>query len=176
MGLILGIVALVVVLGGGAVGYMWWQGQNASHASAAAFEQIDRNDPTALRAFIAANSGAAKSQAEGALTELEERSFEAASDADTIEALQGFLRDFPQSSHALAARGRIAELQANPDQGADTTTTTSADQPETGEVAPGGATTATTPTTPAPAGAPVQLSPQSEPSTSTEPPSAPTTP
>ncbi|MFT3726233.1 MAG: toll/interleukin-1 receptor domain-containing protein [Terricaulis sp.] len=178
MGIVLVIVALVVVLGGGAAGYMWWQGQQASHASSAAFDQIDRNDPGALRAFIAANNGPAKQQAEGALTELEERSYEAASDADTIEALQGFLKDFPQSSHALAARGRIAELQANPEQGADTTTTPGADQPETGDqVAPGGAPTTATTTTTAPAGAPVQLSPApSEPSTSTEPPSATTTP
>lgn len=176
MGMIIGIVALVLVLGGGGAGYMWWQGQNAARTSTAAFDQVDRNDAAALRSFIAANSGPAKTQAQGALSELEERSYEAASDADTVEALQGFLRDFPQSSHALAARGRIAELQANPDQGTDTTTLTGVDQPTTDQVAPGGATTtATTTTTSAPSGAPVQLTPPSEPSTSTEPPSAPTT-
>jgi TIR domain-containing protein len=174
MGIVLVIVALLIVLGGGAAGYVWWQGQQSAHASSAAFDQIDRNDPAALRAFIAANSGAAKAQAQGALNELEERSYEAASDADTIEALQGFLHDFPQSSHALAARGRIAELQANPEQGADTTTLTGVDQPDNGDqVAPGGATTTTT-TSPSPAGAPVQLTPQSEPPAQ-EPPSAPAT-
>ena len=68
MGMIIGIVALIVVLGGGAAGYMWWQGQQSAHASAAAFDQIDRNDPAALRAFISANSGAAKAQAQGALS------------------------------------------------------------------------------------------------------------
>ncbi|HVV32933.1 MAG TPA: hypothetical protein VHC73_06880 [Vitreimonas sp.] len=174
MGMIIGIVALIVVLGGGAAGYMWWQGQQSAHASAAAFDQIDRNDPAALRAFISANSGAAKAQAQGALSELEERSYEAASDADTVDALQGFLHDFPDSQHALAARGRIAELQANPDSTVDTTG--GVDQPTTtDQVAPGGeTTTSATTTAPSANGAPIQLTPPSEPP-SQEPPSAPTT-
>jgi hypothetical protein len=45
---------------------------------------------------------------------LEQRSFEAASDSDTAEALQAFLRDFPDSEHAIAARGRMAELATLP--------------------------------------------------------------
>jgi hypothetical protein len=40
------------------------------------------------------------------------RSFERASVVDTVEAYEAFLREYPRSEHALAARGRIAELQA----------------------------------------------------------------
>jgi hypothetical protein len=180
MGMVLGIAALVIVLGGGAAGFMWWQQSQSSHASAAAFDQIDRNDPAALRAFIAANSGTVKSQAEGALSELEERSYEAASDADTIEALQQFLRDFPNSQHALSARGRIAELQANPDTATDAGAAGQSDQPSeqappgSGAAAPG-APNAAAPTTGSPSGAPVQLTPPGEPANPQEPPSAPPT-
>jgi hypothetical protein len=158
---------------------MWWQQSQSSHASAA-FDQIDRNDPGALRAFIAANSGAVKSQAEGALSELEERSYEAASDADTIEALQQFLRDFPNSQHALSARGRIAELQANPDTANDAAAAGQSDQPSEqappgGGAAAPGAPTGAAPTTASPGGAPVQLTPPGEPANPQEPPSAPAT-
>ena len=64
-----------------------------------------------MRAFISGDPGDHREQAQQALAELEERSFEAASDSDTIEAFEAFLNDFPESQHALAARGRIAELQ-----------------------------------------------------------------
>jgi len=169
MGIVLIIAALVVVLGAAAAGFMWWQGQQATQASSAALEQVDRNDPAALRALIAASSGAVKAQAQGALKELEERSYEAASDADTIEALQNFLHDFPDSEHALTAKGRIQELQQNPD---TTTDTTAGDQPDNPEQTPPGA--AATPGAPA-AGGPPQLTPPGEPTTSQEPPSAPAT-
>jgi formylglycine-generating enzyme required for sulfatase activity len=41
-----------------------------------------------------------------------EREFAAASEADTPQALEEFLAAHPNSAHALAARGRIAELRA----------------------------------------------------------------
>jgi hypothetical protein len=176
-GMMMIVIAVVVLAIGGGGGYFWWSQQQSAHTASAAFESIDRNDPAALRAFIAAQSGPAKTQAEAALSQLEERSFEAASDTDTVEALQGFVHDFPDSQHALAARGRIAELQANATNGAPTTATTTATTTTSPDLVPPGATATTTATTPpAPAtGGPAPLTPPSEPSTSQEPPSAPTT-
>jgi hypothetical protein len=169
MMMILIVVAVLAIGGGG--GYFWWSQQQSAHAASTAFESIDRNDPGALRAFIAMQSGPAKTQAETALSELEERSFEAASDTDTVEALQGFVHDFPDSQHALAARGRIAELQANAASGAPatatTTTTTTTTSPD---LVPPGATATTAP--PPATGGPAPLTPPSEPSSSQEPPNA----
>ncbi|MBS0385723.1 MAG: toll/interleukin-1 receptor domain-containing protein [Proteobacteria bacterium] len=181
-GMVLVVVALIVLIAGGGGGYFWWSQQQSAHAASTAWESIDRNDPAALRAFIAAQSGPAKRQAETALSELEERSYEAASDTDTVEALQGFLRDFPQSQHALAARGRIAELQTAAANGAPATTTaTATTQPANPDLNPPGSlatTTATTSatTTPAPTtGGPAPLTPPAGPSATQSPPSSPTT-
>ena len=151
--MMIAIIALVIVLAGAGGGYFWWSQQQSAHASSTAWEAIDRNDPGALRAFIAAQSGPLKQEAQAALSQLEERSYEAASDTDTVEALQGFVRDFPDSQHVLAARGRIAELQANAANGAPatatTTATTTAASPDL--VPPGATATATTTTTTTPA-------------------------
>src|SRR5690606_38242126 len=95
--------------GGG--GYWFWSQSQATQTASSEWENVDRNDPGALRAFIAGNSGSLRDEARAVLSDLEERSYEAASDADTIEALEAFVRDFPDSQHALAARGRIAELR-----------------------------------------------------------------
>lgn len=109
-GMLIGALVVLLIAAGGAGGYFYWrQTQGSQHA--AAWEEVDRNDPQALRAFIAGDPGAYRSEAQAALAELEERSFEAASDADTIEALEAFLRDFPSSEHALRVRGHIAELE-----------------------------------------------------------------
>jgi hypothetical protein len=67
-----------------------------------------------LRAFLSGDPGEYRAEAQAALAALEERSYEAASDSDTIEAFEAFLNDFPDSEHAIAARGRIAELQSMP--------------------------------------------------------------
>ncbi|MFZ2030860.1 MAG: hypothetical protein WAU68_11165 [Vitreimonas sp.] len=169
-GMMMIVIAVAVLAIGGGGGYFWWSQQQSAHAASTAFESIDRNDPAALRAFIAAQSGPAKAQAETALSELEERSFEAASDTDTVEALQGFVRDFPDSQHGLAARGRIAELQANAANGAPATATTTATTTSPNLVPPGAATTTTAAPTPSPAapasGGPAPLTPPAEPSTS----------
>lgn len=109
-GLVIGIIAVIALAAVGGGGYYFMTQQGAQSASAA-WEEVDRGDPTALRAFIETASGATRSEAQAALSELEDRSYEAASDADTIESLQAFLGDFPDSEHAIAARGRIAELQ-----------------------------------------------------------------
>jgi len=102
---------IVVALIGGGGYYFWSQSQNAD-ATAAAWQAVDTNSADALRAFLAGDPGDFQDDAQQALAQLEERTYEAASDADTIEALEAFVNDFPQSEHALAARGRIAELQS----------------------------------------------------------------
>lgn len=111
-GLVIGLIGLVAVaaLGGGGY-YFWNQSQNARTTSAA-WESVEQNNAASLRAFIAGDPGEYRDEAETALAELEERTFEAASDADTVEALEAFLNDFPDSEHALVVRGRIAELQS----------------------------------------------------------------
>jgi hypothetical protein len=101
--------AAAVIIGGGGY-FAMSQNQGAAEAGAA-WEDVDYSNARELRAFLAANPGAYRDEAEQKLAELEERSFEAASDADSIEALQEFVAVFPDSEHALAARGRIAELQ-----------------------------------------------------------------
>lgn len=108
--LLFGAIGLVAVVALGA-GY-FFMGQSQSGATRAAdWNSIDSSDASALRAFIAGNPGEFKDEAKRALAELEERSFEAASDEDSIEALEAFAREFPESEHLLVARGRIAELR-----------------------------------------------------------------
>lgn len=111
-GLVIGIIAVVAlaVIGGGAFYFMTQQGGQ----SAAAWEQVDRGDPDALRAFIETANGEARTEAQAALRELENNAYQEARAANTIEALQSFLADFPDSEHSIAARGRIAELQSLP--------------------------------------------------------------
>jgi hypothetical protein len=109
-GLMIGIAA-VVVLGLAGGGYYFYSQSQGATSTSAAWESIDQNDAGALRAFISGDPGDFRDEARAALASLEERSFEAASDSDTIEALEAFLNDFPESQHAIVARGRIAELQ-----------------------------------------------------------------
>jgi hypothetical protein len=114
--MMIAIITFIAVAAAGGGGYWFWQQQQGSQASATAWSNVDPNDPAAIRAFINGNPGDQKDEAEQALAALEEQSFDAAKDADTIEALQQFVTDFPGSSHEIEARGRIAELQANPPQ------------------------------------------------------------
>jgi hypothetical protein len=150
---------VVVALVGGGGYYFWSQSQNAD-ATATAWEAVDTNDADALRAFLSADPGDFRDDAQQALAQLEERSYEAASDADTIEALEAFLNDFPESEHALAARGRIAELQsmqpAAPDEttGAPPPDATAPTDPDL--VPPGAAPPSTT-------GGPAPITPPAEP-------------
>lgn len=85
----------------------------ASHdtADAAAWAQLDKTDPAALRSFQAGAEGDFRDQAEQVLAQLEESHFALAQEADSIEAFEAFLTDFPGSSHTNAARGRIVELR-----------------------------------------------------------------
>lgn len=113
-GMVIALVAViaVAVLGGG--GYFFWSQQQGAQASATAWEEVEQNDAASIRAFLEGNPGDMRDEAEAALAALDDRTYEAASDADTIEALQAFVDEFPNSEHAIAARGRIAELQTMP--------------------------------------------------------------
>jgi hypothetical protein len=102
----------IAALGGGGI---WFMTQSGAASSAAAWEQVDQANPDALRAFLAANPGSWRDEAEDALAALEERSYRVARDRDTIEAYQAFLDEFPASARFnLSARGRIAELRSAP--------------------------------------------------------------
>lgn len=103
--------AVAVVLAGG--GYLIWNQMQGSQA-ASAWENVSRDDPEALRAFITGHPGEFRDEAQTALRALEQRSYDAAREADSIEALEAFLAEFPDSEHSLAARGRIAELRSLP--------------------------------------------------------------
>jgi len=109
-GMIIGAFAFLVVAVAGGAGYYFWN-QSQNQATTTAWDAVSQNDPDALRAFLAGDPGEFRDEAQQALRQLEERSYEAASDADTIDAFENFLNDFPDSEHAIAARGRIAELQ-----------------------------------------------------------------
>ena len=151
------VFVLVAALGGG--GY-WYFTQNSASTTSAAWESVERNDADALRAFIAGDPGEYRQQAEQALADLEERTYESAGDADTIEAFEAFLNDFPDSAHATRARGRIAELrtlQPAPDAVATTEVPLA---PETdADLLPPGVTTTPAPDT---TGGPQQITPPSE--------------
>lgn len=169
-GLIIGAIAAVVVLVGGGAGYYFWsQSQNAT-ATATAWDSVPRDDAAALRAFIDAGPGDFRDEAEAALAQLEETTYAAARSSDTIEGYENFLNDFPASEHALAARGRIAELQAAP----QPPTVETAPLPETTVdpdlVPPGATAPVPTPQT----GGPAQITPPTETTPNEEPEPAPT--
>jgi hypothetical protein len=112
-GMMIALITFAVVAVAGGSGYYFWN-QSQSSATTTAWDGVAQNDADALRAFLAGDPGDYRDEAQAALAALEERSYESASDSDTIEAFEAFLNDFPESEHAIAARGRIAELQSMP--------------------------------------------------------------
>jgi hypothetical protein len=114
-GMMMGIIAFVVVALAGGGGYFWWS-QQQTQASTTAWDSVAQNDADALRAFLAGDPGEYRDDAQAALASLEERSFEAAMEENTIPAFESFLNDFPESEHAIAARGRIEELRIAADE------------------------------------------------------------
>lgn len=149
------VFVLVAALGGG--GY-WFMTQNSASATSAAWDAVDRNDADALRAFIDGDPGASRAEAEQALSDLEERSFEAASDSDTVEAFEAFLNDFPNSQHATRANGRIAELRTM----TPATETPTEEVPLAPETDPDLLPPGTTTTAPDTGAGPQQITPPSE--------------
>lgn len=111
----IGIIAIVLIvllaIGGGAY---WYMNQSQGAAGASAWEDVAQNDAAEIRAFLAGNPGEYRDEAEAALEQLDQQTYDAAQEADSIEAFEAFLSEFPDSQNAIAARGRIAELRANP--------------------------------------------------------------
>lgn len=96
----------VAVVGGG--GYWFMTNNN----NAAAYASIDNDSVSALREFLAADpSDADRERAEADLDRLEAASLSDARAANTVEAWEAFLRDFPQSDEAVYAQGQIQQLR-----------------------------------------------------------------
>jgi len=110
-GMMIAIIALVVAVAAGGVAIFFWRQSQSAQSTSAAWEEVELNDASAIREFIGGDPGDFRDEAQAALAELEERSYEAASEIDTIEAFEAFLNDFPESENAIPVRGRIAELQ-----------------------------------------------------------------
>jgi hypothetical protein len=110
-GLVIGAIAAVVVLGLAGGGYYFYSQSQGANATATAWETIDQSDATALRNFIDGDPGEYRDEAQTALAMLEQSRYAAAQSEDSIAAYESFLNDFPSSENAIAARGRIAELQ-----------------------------------------------------------------
>lgn len=97
---------VVAVVGGG--GY-WFMTQNNNGAE---YASVDATSVTALREFLAGDpSDADRERAEADLEQLEAAALSDARAANSIEAWEAFLRDFPDSDEAVFARGQIEQLR-----------------------------------------------------------------
>ncbi len=109
-GMLIGIIALVVIALAAGGGY-WYFTQNQS-AQTTSLEDVDLSSATAIREFLSGDPPAAqREQAQEALETLERQTFDAARDANTIEAFEAFLRDFPDSDEAIFVQGQIQQLR-----------------------------------------------------------------
>ncbi len=172
MGLIIGAIAFVVLAAGGGGAYWFMSQQNAAQTTA--WEEVDRSSAAAIRAFLQTNPSAEqRAEAQRALEALEQQSLDAARDANTIEAFEAFLSEFPNSDDAIFVQGQIQQLrlqQQNAPPAGETT------------VEPPLATDAIEPTTTPPASAepapgatgPASLAPPASEPPTQEPDSAPT--
>lgn len=112
---VIGIVTFLVVAAVGVGGYFFYDRMQTAQAASAAWAELDKSSPSALRAFLnGPNVGDFRDEAETALSGLEVERLSEARATDTIESLERFLRDFPDSTHALEINGRIAELRSAP--------------------------------------------------------------
>ncbi len=114
---LIAIIAFVVVAVVGGGGY-WFMTQNSNDA---AYASIDNTSVTALREFIASEPSAAdRERAEADLERLEASALNDARAANSIEAWEAFLRDFPNSEEAVFARGQIEQLRVQQNSGPST--------------------------------------------------------
>lgn len=107
--LMIAAAALVAVgiIGGG--GY-WLASQN--NADTTSLEDVDVSSASELRAFMeSTRSSEDRREAAEALAQLEQHSLDAARDANTIDAFEAFLRDFPESEERVFVQGQIQQLR-----------------------------------------------------------------
>jgi hypothetical protein len=136
------IAVLVIALGAIGGGGIWFLTQQSSATSAVAWATVDQSDPASLRAFMDNHQGALHDQAEQTYEALEQTRYQQARGADTIEALQAFITDFPDSPRfGLSARGRIAELRTAPPTTDEVAPTSEEMAPVDPDLLPPGATT-----------------------------------
>jgi hypothetical protein len=108
------VIALAAILIGGlGLGgvFAWRELQDRSGARAT-WASVAKDDPAEIRGFLAGDPGSYRDEALDTLAQLEAQRSREANAANTVEALEQFLADFPDGVHSLAARGRLAELQA----------------------------------------------------------------
>lgn len=111
---IVAALSVVLLLVGGAAGYAWWshdQKVQAERAITAAWEAVPRDNPEALRTFLAGNPGPHRAAAEEVLQSLERQRFEEATASNTVESYEAFTAAFPDSTNVAQARQRILELR-----------------------------------------------------------------
>jgi len=108
---IIGVITFLVVAGVGIGGYSMMQTSRISADAKAAWTELDKADPLALRAFIDGTPGEFRQPAEAALEELEIEQLGRARETDTIPAYQSFLASFPQTRHSAEISGRMAMLR-----------------------------------------------------------------
>mgnify|MGYP001447294118 CR=1 FL=1 len=167
-GMLIAIIAVVVVAIAGGGGY-WFMTQNGAQATS--LEDVDLGSASAIREFLRGDPPAsAREEAEEALAALEQQQFDAARDANTIQAFEEFLRDFPESEQAVFVQGQIAQLRLREAETAQQTPAATdpipPSEPANQDLNP--------PTAPSPSNAPTDLTPPpSEPETQ-EPDDAPT--
>jgi hypothetical protein len=112
---LIGSVTFLVVAAVGLGGYFAYDRFQAGQSADAAWSQLDARDPSDLQTFLERHDGSSHaSEARRRLNALDQEAYGHARSADTIEAFQRYLSDFPESENALAARGRIAELRQMP--------------------------------------------------------------
>jgi len=161
--MLIGIITFIVVAVAGGGGY-WFMTQN----SESAYASVDHDSVSALNEFLATDPPAADRQrARDDLARLEEAALADARAANSIDAWEGFLRDFPNSDEAVFAQGQIQQLrvqQATAPVGENTDTLPPAEPLDPDLVPPDTAPPATTPA-PSTENGPQSLSPPNEPTT-----------
>lgn len=109
---VIGVLTFLVVAAVGIGGYSLYQNQHNAAEAARVWRGVDQTDADALRAFLEGPyAGQYRAEAEAALEGLELARLEDARREDSIDSLEAFLADFPESRHVVQVRGRLAELR-----------------------------------------------------------------
>jgi hypothetical protein len=103
------ILMVIVLIGAGLGGFIWWQSAEAERHT---WEAVQQNDAGALRTYLSEHaSGQYHDQALTVLAALEDQRFNAARTANDAAMLQSFLDAFPQSSHAQEINRLLVQLR-----------------------------------------------------------------